>query len=198
MPVIRVSGLSDAVPSYYAGTYLSSCPVVWYMAARHCRFCKDRAGVAGYFEDIPALIVVIVGLGIFMASVTNAFVYYTGRQYVDEPDEGRRLLDNVLSYHGIKRNGYKDGTFDRAKLRNITIDRIKRDILTELEFRIYIEDVSDYPDRENFTFETSPGTGGDLYFFLTYRYPVNIFTSLDMHQTQTAIHPAVLTLSVWR
>jgi len=154
--------------------------------------------VAGYFEDIPALIVVLIGVGIFLASVINAFVHYTSRQYISEPDEGQRLLENVLSYHRIKRDGYKDGTFDRDKLRNITVERFERDILTELEYEIRIKDVSDYPDRENFTWRTAPGPGDDADLHLVYTYPVNIFTSTELHQTQTTIHGAVLRLSVWR
>ena len=168
------------------------------MSVPRRRLSLDKNAVTGFFEDIPALIVVVIGVAIFLTSMINAFANYTNRQYEEKPETGQRLLETIISYPGIKREGYKDGTFDLGKLRNLTDERLKRDIVTDLEYEIYIRDVSDYPDRENFTFNTSSPPAGGTEFRFTYYYPINIFTSMEEFQKQTNIHGGVLRLTVWR
>jgi len=182
----------------FSDSFLSSDGVHIAMSDPARRFRSDKYGVTGFFEDIPALIVVVIGVAIFLASMINAFANYTNRQYEEKPETGQRLLETILSYPGMKREGYKDGTFDLGKLRNLTDDRLKREIVTDLEYEIYIRDVSDYPDRENFTFNTSRPPSGGTGFRYTYFYPINIFTSMEEFQKQTNIHGGVLRLTVWR
>jgi len=159
-----------------------------------------KDAVAGFFEDIPALMVVVIGVTIFMASMINAFMNYSVRQYEDDPQEGQKLLEVIIAYPGLIKDGYKDGTFDRGKLRNLTIEDLEKDIFTDFNYEIFIEDVSDYPDKENFTFNTSnvPGLDEDVEFRIRVIYPVNIYTSIEPHQRQTCIHGAVLRVTLWR
>ena len=161
---------------------------------------ERKDAVAGFFEDIPALMVVVIGVTIFLASMINAFMNYSVRQYEDDPQEGQKLLEAIVSYPGLIKDGYKDGTFDRGKLRNLSIEDLERDIFTDFDYEIYVEDVSDYPDRENFTFNTSkvPDADENVEFRLRLIYPVNIFTSIEPHQQQTCIHGAVLRITLWK
>ena len=125
---------------------------------------KNRRGVAGFFEDIPALIVVVLGVGIFLASMIKAFTYYQTSQYENEPEEeAQRLFEAFISYPALKREGYKDGTFDVGKLRNLTMEQLKRDIYTDYEYWIYIKDVSFYPNQKGFVFNTSLPLGAYLF-----------------------------------
>ncbi|MDP7263945.1 MAG: hypothetical protein QGH39_00115 [Candidatus Thermoplasmatota archaeon] len=159
-----------------------------------------KDAVAGFFEDLPALMVVVIGVTIFLASMINAFMNYSVRQYENDPQDGQKLLEAIVSYPGLIKDGYKDGTFDRAKLRDLTIDDFERDIFTDFDYEIYIEDVSDYPDRENYNFNTSKVSdiGEDVEFRLRITYPVNIYTSIDSNQRQTCIHGAFLRITLWK
>ncbi len=159
-----------------------------------------KDAVAGFFEDIPALMVVVIGVTIFFASMINAFMNYSVTQFEDDPQEGQKLLEAIISYSGLTKDGYKDGTFDRGKLRNLTIEDLERDIFTEFEYEIYVEDVSDYPDRENYTFNTSkvPGVHENVEFRLRIIYPVNIYTSIEPHHRQTCLHGAFLRITLWK
>ena len=170
------------------------------MSVSRIPFSGRKDAVAGFFEDIPALMVVVIGVTIFLASMINAFMNYSVRQYDDDPQEGQKLLEAIIAHPGLVKDGYKDGTFDRGKLRNLTIEDIEKDIFTEFNYEIFIEDVSDYPDRENFNFNTSnlSDIDEDVEFRLRIIYPVNIYTSIEQHQRQTCIHGAVLSITLWK
>jgi len=159
----------------------------------------DRRGVAGFFEDIPALIVIVTGVGIFLSSMINAFTNYQNKQYEDEPEEETQiLLESVISYSKLKRSGYKDGTFDLGKLRKMTSENLTRDIHSDFEYEVKVEDVSDYPDKQNFTFNTSEKPTGDVDLIVSLHYPINIYTSTELHQKETSIHGAILTITMWK
>lgn len=155
----------------------------------------NNHGVAGFFEDIPALIVVIIGIVFFVSCITASFIFYTQQQYDREDEKGEQLLEALLSYNGLKASGKKDGTFDLVKLRGMEPEILGRDIHTTLDYQLEIIDVSDYPQKENFTFlcGTLHGTESSYVELL----PVNIYAVTSAGDRETRTHAALLRLTYW-
>lgn len=111
---------------------------------------RKNDGVAGFFEDIPTLIVVIIGFGIFLLTVVNAFVAYQAQQdsfrmhqEVVEFTQAMRVYDK-FTYNSL------EGVYLGDKLIDIQYDTIETDFNPRAlgyDYRIIINDVSDYPNR---------------------------------------------------
>jgi len=74
-------------------------------------------GVAGPFEDIPALIIVVIGIMIFFASAINSFASYYERHNIQDPEEiCWNILKSVRNYDRFLVDGGNDGDFSYNKL----------------------------------------------------------------------------------
>ena len=70
------------------------------------RLGEDRRGVAGFFEDLPTFLVILVSLFMFLASIGYAFASYNeGIMNNGLYDEAFQLSRSILSYDKLLTNG---------------------------------------------------------------------------------------------
>lgn len=150
-------------------------------------------GIAGFFEDIPVLIVVVIATGIFLFSLVHAYVLYL------EQIENQRMFEDakglcraVRSYEGLT-GGTEEGVFEGDKLISLTNEALQEDFnVTVLGFhyQISIIDTSNYQSGTNYTlsFKTSdPPARGN-------RYSVTTSVLINVDETY---HVAQLVVTVW-
>jgi hypothetical protein len=117
-------------------------------------------GVAGFFEDIPALIVVIIGFGIFLLSMVNAFVAYQSQQNSFRMhQESVEFSQAIRGYDRLTYNSM-EGVFLGDNILNLSDIKIKNDFhpnSLNFNYLVIIKDVSDYPDSHKYirNFDTS-------------------------------------------
>ncbi|MEM2900480.1 MAG: hypothetical protein QXT63_06770 [Thermoplasmata archaeon] len=159
------------------------------------RLGHSRLGIAGFFEDIPALMVVTIGLAIFIIIVLSVYSnYYTTQVYVKIREDGESFSKAVRSYEGLKSEYWnRDGFFDAKKLMNITAENISRDLHPGYKFSIEIEDVSSYPTKYERKGENAIVSGKD-YQKTT---KVSVTSGANIFVSDTEIHCARLRVSIW-
>jgi len=155
---------------------------------------RQNEGVAGFFEDIPALIVVIIGFGIFLLSMVNAFVAYQAQQNSFRMhQENVEFSQAIRSYDKLTYNNM-EGVFQGEKILNTsTWGKIKNDfhpVALGYDYRIIINDVSDYPDKFLFkkNFQTSPPPSRTSKYTVTSSVVINV---------GEFYHPAQLIVTIW-
>lgn len=124
------------------------------------RLFGEDEGVSGFFEDIPALIVVILGFGIFLASIANAFVTYQAQQDSFRMHEKSLEFTRAIRGYDKLTYNYMEGIFEGKKLLGISNETIEEDFNPDrlgYDYRIIVNDVSDYPNSNLYvkSFQTS-------------------------------------------
>lgn len=153
---------------------------------------KDE-GVAGFFEDIPALIVVIIGFGIFLLSIVSAFIsYQTQQESFRMHQESVEFMEAIRIYDKITYDS-KEGIFHGDSIQTITNETLKTDFHPDAlgyEYRIIINDVSDYPNKNIYkkSFQTSaPPSSSSKY----------TITSSVVIKVGEYYHAAQLIVTIW-
>lgn len=155
---------------------------------------QDREeGIAGFFEDIPVLIVVTIATGIFLYSLVHAYVLYLD-QFEEQRmhENAREFCGSIRSYDGLT-YGSEEGIFLGDKLNSLTDEALQEDFnetVLGYDYQISIIDTSDYPISVNFTksFRTSmPPVKGNKY---------SITTSILIKVDET-YHAAQLIVTIW-
>lgn len=150
-------------------------------------------GIAGFFEDIPVLLVVIIATGIFLFSLVHAYVLYLDQfEYQRMHENALGLSRSVRSYDGLI-YGSEEGVFLGDKLTSLTFEALQEDFnVTRLgyNYQVSIIDTSDYQNSVNYTksFKTAnpPVTGN--------RYSVTTSVLIKVDKTY---HAAQLIVTIW-
>lgn len=155
---------------------------------------QDREeGIAGFFEDIPVLIVVTIATGIFLYSLVHAYVLY-----LDQFEE-QRMHENVREFYGSIRSYdgltyvSEEGVFLGDKLTSLTDEELQEDFnetVLGYDYQVSIIDTSDYLNSANFTksFKSSlPPVKGNKY---------SITTSILIKVDET-YHAGQLIVTIW-
>ena len=150
-------------------------------------------GIAGFFEDIPVLIVVTIATGIFLYSLIHAYVLYLDQLENQKMNENAMdLCKSIRSYDVLICNS-QEGIFLSDKVISLTHESLQEDFnATELgyNYQISIIDTSDYLDSINYTktFKTSdPPTKGNRYSQTT-----SVLIKVDENY-----HAAQLLVTIW-
>lgn len=155
---------------------------------------KDREeGIAGFFEDIPVLIVVTIATGIFLYSLVHAYVLYLDQfEYQRMHENALGLCKSVRSYEGLT-HGSEEGVFLGEKLTSLNTEALQEDFnvtVLGFNFQISIIDTSDYSNGANYTksIGTSdlPVTGN--------KYSVTTSVLIKVDETY---HTAQLIVIIW-
>jgi hypothetical protein len=151
-------------------------------------------GVSGFFEDIPTLIVVIIGFGIFLLSLVNAFVGYQAQQDTFKMhQENLGFMEAIRAYDKFTYNSM-EGVFHGDKIIQIPEDTIRTDFNPDAlgyDYRIIINDVSDYPDSNlhKVSFQTAtPPPEGSKYTSVS-----SVIIKIHEHY-----HAAQLIVTIWK
>jgi hypothetical protein len=134
---------------------------------------REEEAVAGPFEDIPVLIVVMIATSIFLFSMVHGYV-----NYLDNVED-QRMRDNAYSLSNSIRSyeelldGSKEGVFLGEKVLSLTTETLNNDYKeAELgyRFRIAILDTSDYPNAHDYSRsygDSNPPANGNIYSITT-------------------------------
>jgi hypothetical protein len=150
-------------------------------------------GIAGFFEDIPVLIVVTIATGIFLYSLVHAYVIYLDQfEYQRMHENALDLCTSFRSYDGLI-FGSDQGVFQGDKLISLSNEALQEDYNATVlgyDYQISIIDMSDYSNSANYTksFKTStPPARGDKY---------SVTTSVLIKVDET-YHAAQLIVTIW-
>jgi hypothetical protein len=117
---------------------------------------NDRRALASPFEDLPALMVVSIGVVILLVSMANAF-YSWDESVKDGPEE---IIDDLVfalrNYEKLTENGMGQGIFSSLKLGSLNATLITMDLNLGYELRIEITEVSSYSTDMTYSSQTSP------------------------------------------
>jgi len=146
----------------------------------------EDSGGTDFFEDLQALIVVVLGIGIFLASSAYSYVSFQNFQRdLRNQREAFAFLSDFLSYGPLLVEG-QQGLLDARKIAGITTEDIIRDLGPPLPFRILIHDTSIEHAVEDM--EWSSGVMGGEYHVAT--------TSGVLQLDYNDVHPVRVTAFV--
>ncbi len=155
---------------------------------------RRNEGIGEFFEDIPTLIVVIIGFGIFLLSLVNAFVGYQAQQdSFRMHQENVQFMEAIRAYDKFTYNSM-EGVFLGYKILQVSDDTIELDFNPDAlgyDYRIIINDVSDYPDGNLYkvSFQTaSPPPERSKYTAAS-----SVIIKVDEHY-----HTAQLIVTIWK
>jgi hypothetical protein len=136
----------------------------------------ERQGVGGFTEELPALLVVLVALSLFIASAAQAQASWSSRQSALRSRErveafaGLVLADETMLWHG------RLGMFDSARLEdaNASLDFLAahRASVVGFDYRVTVTDASGIPVWSCNT--SAPPVSGDK---VRASRPCNVVTS---------------------
>jgi hypothetical protein len=155
------------------------------------RFCDK--GAAGVFEDLPALLVVLIALGIFIASIFFSTTNYIKTwEHNERYEECLELLEALENYDDIlvlgKTTGQPiAGLFSVQRLNEISTSGIQSDILSEYEYHIAIKSYRNI--SLVWSFGNEPKTE-DIERTM-------MFTTIAIEVNQNEIHTGQLRVTIW-
>jgi hypothetical protein len=150
-------------------------------------------GIAGPFEDIPVLLVVIIATAIFLFSLVHAYVNYIENIENQRMRENAQSLCNSLRSYEVILDGSSDGVYDGEKMQTFSDEKLNVDYNESklgFHFRMSIVDTSDYPNANYYTRsfgDLNPPVEGDKYTVTT-----SILIRVD-----SEYHAAQLIVTVW-
>ena len=158
------------------------------------RFHGDRSGVTGFFEDIPALALVIFSMVVYLSLMNTVVEKAAVRS--EAADFGREInefMRQVRSSGALTHEGVT-GLFDAHKVAALSMENLTGYIQVDYEYSISIRDVSGYPmDYSNYV-ETSRVVDGQ-------RFQGGRFVAIGsaaIWVSDEEVHSAVLEVAIWR
>jgi hypothetical protein len=119
------------------------------------RLRKNCFGVAGFFEEIPVLIIVLIGLFLFLASFAHSYGSYVAAQKnIKIHDMANDFSENLRMWGGLL-DEFEDseGVFSYSKMSDPNFENSLtaefNESMLEFDYRVVIHDVSSYPNKVN-------------------------------------------------
>lgn len=154
---------------------------------------KREEGIAGFFEDIPVLIVVTIATGIFLGSLVHAYVNYLDQfEHRNMHDNVTDFSDAVRSYEGLVWE-YEEGVFEGDKLISLNENTLQKDFNESTlgyHYRIAIIDTSDYPNSNDYS--TSFGNLNPPMKANKYTVTTSVLIKVD-----EKLHAAQMIVTIW-
>lgn len=151
----------------------------------------DRKGVAGFFIDIPALIVIIIGLSIFTVSIYQAHLSYS------EEKREEHMINDLNNFIKVFREydyiSESEGIFRIENLKTLNSTILEREYSpTKFKFNYKIEiiDDSNYNNKYYFSFQSDElPKNQDIY---------SLKSSIILKEDTGINHLSTLRISIWR
>ncbi|MBS3816430.1 MAG: hypothetical protein KGY76_02580 [Candidatus Thermoplasmatota archaeon] len=156
----------------------------------------DDEGVIGFYEDVPALLIVVVGTLIFLASMYSAIERHDESSTHSEFE--REAIEFAEGVRASERLLYKDriGQFDASKVEGLNSENLTRSFNNpDFYYKVTLTDVSNYSVRYNKTWRKEPDSN-----FTEESYEKGrkvILLSVNIVVDSDEIHPARLRVEVW-
>lgn len=152
---------------------------------------RDRRGVGGFFEELPAIIIIVIALSIFFISSLYAYGnIVSAESSIRKMSDAKMCAMCIISSKNlmiVKDGVVKERTIDARKLENITGEELSEEINIKCSFRIEIIDVSNYP--KNMTKLIKWGEEGEETYI--FEYPGVIYVDDD------EVHACRIKVSIW-
>lgn len=161
------------------------------------RLRRDNRAVAGFFEEIPAALVVMVTLILFFsAALTGLRVHTEELNASDFEAQAETFLEELTGYKNLT---YQDrqGVFEAAKVTTLTVANITYDFHPPFHYRVVIVDTSAYAAKYNLTLATGPIPASSSALkvgLVSDSTPVDIWVPV---LTSDEYHTATLTVVIW-
>jgi hypothetical protein len=160
------------------------------------RFKGDDRGTAGFFEEMPVLLIVLIGLFLFLASFAHSYgAYLNNQETIKTHDLAQQFSEEIRGWDGLlDESEWTAGVFSYAKMTKASFDQTLVDEFNmsrlDFQYHVTIVDCSQYADK----FETvnSGATVPNERIGFIYEYiPVVVVLS------PTERHAAWLVVSIW-
>lgn len=153
-----------------------------------------NGGSTGFFEDLPAMVIVILTFVLFIGLATNIFNTTTkSRDFQNFAQEVNNFIEALRAYDGLTHSGIV-GLFDAHKVRSLSAENISRDLKPDYNFTIEIIDISGYP------FNCSRKITNGIWYpekWLEMGRSVG-YTSVAIWVSDEEIHAAKMVVTIWR
>ncbi len=149
-------------------------------------------GIAGFFEDLPALLVVLVGVVVFLLSIAGAYAAYG--EYLAQlrfHENAVEFSESVRTYGPLTVNG-EEGKFSAGALNDSTAAQMAIDFhpdMVGLHWNLRVVDVSTYPGKYEWSAGEALPEGASR---VAVTSPVTIRNNSDQ------VHAGRLIVTVWR
>lgn len=151
---------------------------------------KDQRGVAGFFVDIPALLVIMIGLSVFTVSIYRAQSSYADRVRDENWDQKLADFMDMMRKHDLL--AHRSGVFsvrNLAGLNDTTLIEAYNTSSMGFNYRIQIIDNDAYLTDHSRTFQTAGlPLNKDIYADET---------SIVLRQSDGRTHLSSMMVSIW-
>ncbi len=159
---------------------------------RHFR--RVHRGVAGFLEEIPVLLIVVISFILFFSAVDASLTTLAGREGRSSfAEQASLLLEDLLGYRNLTYQG-QYAVFDVSRVVNLTESNVSWEYHPTYGFEVNITDRSDYPVHYDRVVASGvvPTNPSALRLGL---YAAQAPVSLRVSDTE--VHDATIEVTVW-
>jgi len=154
-------------------------------------------GVVGFYEDVPALLIVVVGTVIFLSSLYAAIGRYDRRKDISDFEREAIEFAEAVRASPILTHENRIGQFDASKVQGLDSENFTRSFNDpDFHFRVTLTDVSNYSYQYNKTWVNEPEYNLTEESYEKGRKVVHLSVNIVVDTDE--IHPARLRVEVWK
>lgn len=106
---------------------------------------RSRRAIAGFLEEIPVLLVVVISFLLLFSAISVALSALSSRESSTTfATQASSLVEGLLGYRNLTYQGTY-GVFEASRVMNLTESNISWEFHPSYGFQVNITDVSDYP-----------------------------------------------------
>ncbi|MDE1821070.1 MAG: hypothetical protein KGJ23_09860 [Euryarchaeota archaeon] len=155
---------------------------------------RSRRGVAGFLEEVPVLLIVVISFILFFSALDATFTTLSARQGRSSfAEQASLLLEDLLGYRNLTYQG-QYAVFDASRVVNLTESNISWEYHPSYGFEVNITDRSDYPAH----FDRVVASGAlptDPSALRLGRYAAQ--APVDLWVSDVEMHDATIEVTVW-
>ena len=155
---------------------------------------RSKAGVSGFFEEIPALMLVTVAIAVFLFTAIHGYGNYLDGKENDQMMENARFLSlSIKDCEALVHD--ETGTLNSAKVAALDIDTLRAKYdpgALGYDYQVSIMDKSTYPSALNYTKSVSTVAVPEGESTYSTTAPISIWVSAS------EVHQGLLIVTIWR
>lgn len=164
------------------------------MMPLHRKLARDKNGVTGFFEDLPALAVVLMVFVIYLSLLGGVMDRSTEHhQTINFNEELNEFITQFRSASCLTHDGIT-GLFDAHKVMALSLDNLTKEIQVDYDSRIEIRDTSGYYMNYSRTLNTTTIQEEERF---SMGKGVGI-TAVSIWVSDEEIHSARVVITIWK